>query len=400
MAKEYRIEYPFDPELMSSMLNSMLGVEIFVSSVAPVEPVEHRPIQITYTVTNNFPSGRRLNGYLRYDGEAPPWLPSPAGGVSINDLAPGQHVRGVLNGLAPAAGQDVEITLVYEEFVPGTEFVIGYSATGSTTIDVRAQYELWVGRPVKLLNPRSTGNCDKVVVECTATYGGQPMPLTNPPHPFAVPEATHTEELGVHCAGDTFDTNLRFLFEGVPGVAPDLYFNYLFANLGYDANDPKLKEALDLISHAGAAIAQYFVPVGGLWGFVDQLHQLINDALLASCDGLVAADQFQLTSQQVADVTAVTGSYSLESPVYEGSPSPAVCGEVSHYKVTWQITRRSHEPADQRLLDRLEIESGELRTAAIQARIATSGPVATAMQTAKRPARGSERRTTRRVTNR
>jgi hypothetical protein len=170
------------------------------------------------------------------------------------------------------------------------------------------------------------------------------MPLANPPHPFAVPEATHTENLGGHCAGQTFDTNSRFLFEGVPGVAPDLYFNYLFANLGYDPNDARLKDALDIISHAGAAIAQYLYPLGPLWGFVDQLHQLINDALFASCDGAVAADQFKLTSQQVADVTAGTGNYSLQPPVYEGSNSPAICGEVSHYSVTSQIARLSWVP--------------------------------------------------------
>ncbi len=312
-------------------------VVINITRVTPAQPEENQAIEVDYTISN-FVIGKTLNGVVTLQvplGEAKP----------LQGLSYGASQSGTLRGLAPLAGQNIEIKVAYQEF-GGAEFVPTFEADASVSINISARYELSIDW-VKVDNPRSLIH-DTLIGECTATYGGQPVPNQAPQRtPFDTPSPTVAAAFGDHGAGDVIWTP-TFKFgpiSGVPGLAPDLVFNYSFANLGYDqSHEADVQKALDWISRLGAAIASAAFPAwSGISPIVDALHEMINAALLSSCDGIVAADSFTVPSAKLGAMTAENQHVLSYLVPYHGTNSPVVCGETSNYEVQWTIRRRSRD---------------------------------------------------------
>jgi hypothetical protein len=315
-------------------------VVINITRVTPAQPEENQPIQVDYTISNFMP-GKTLNGEVT--------LQVPQGEAkAVQGLSYRASQSGTLRGLAPLAGQNIEIKVAYQEFGGVAEFVPTFEADDSDFINISARYELRIDW-VKVDNPRAPIH-DTLVGECTATYGGQPVPNQAPQRtPFDTPSPTVAEAFGNHGAGDVIWTP-TFTFgpiSGVPGLAPDLVFNYSFANKGYDqSHEADMLTVLDWISKLGAAIASAALPAySGLSPIVEQFNEFINSLFFTNCDGLVAGDSFTVQSAKLA---AVTGGdqhvFSTDPPLkYQGTSSPVMCGETSNYEVHWTIRRLSRD---------------------------------------------------------
>ncbi|HZU01107.1 MAG TPA: hypothetical protein VFA10_15675 [Ktedonobacteraceae bacterium] len=317
-----------------------------ILSVNPPEPTEFTPIAITVTVTNS--TTDPFSGSVAYAGTANPTsgassaqvnLPAGSGlaGIVTGQNAPSTTVT--VFGLAPAAGQNVAVQVNLFKDEPGVEFPppIG---NASFTLNIAANYQFAV-ESLHCLNPRSLDN-DTLKGSCRVLFGGQPLASCHPQSPFDVPQATQYEEYGDHGAGAVISTSFCFTgFGGVPGLAPDLTITYDFENSGYAGSaEDEMNKILDVVSDLGAGVATALVGGGSGWGLVDQAHHQINAAIFSSCDGPVAGDFITVKSDVLAEVTTANGTYT-ETRTYPGTSSPAVCGEVSHYEVTFTFTRLS-----------------------------------------------------------
>ena len=235
-------------------------------------------------------------------------LQVPQGGQeAVKGLTYGQSQSGSLRGLAPLAGVNAEIKVSYQEF-GGAEFVPTFESDGSVYVNITARYELSIDW-VRVVNPRAKYN-DTLIGECTAVYGGQPVPNIAPQRtPFDTPSPTVTAAFGDHGGGDTIPTpTFRFgPISGVPWLAPDLVFNYSFVNKGYDqSHEKEVEQALDWISRLGAAVASAAFPaLSGISPILDLIHEAEFAAALSSCDGIVAGDSFTLPSGKLAVLTGV-----------------------------------------------------------------------------------------------
>jgi hypothetical protein len=326
---------PLDAALSLIDLGHFFGVDLQILAVTPNLPMENSPIKITFQLRNLF-DRRTLNGLVRFTGS--PAFPDPLF-QPITNLLPGQTQRGYVWGLAPLAGQGVSIDVVYEESTAPP-----FNVTAETEIDIRAQYQLSVDW-LKVLNPRSLDD-DTLIGTCCAHYGDAVLQPAVPARPFEFVECQQAV-YGDHGSGDVVLTGFLFeTFEGVPGVAPDLVFNYYFCNAGgTDTDEQKARQWLEVLSKIGAAVATFELPsYAAIWSLVDYLLDIGLSEIFQSCDGLVAGDQFKLTSAQLDQVTRSGGGFGLVN-TYTGTPSPWNCGEVSHYQVHWLIMRLSNQPA-------------------------------------------------------
>jgi hypothetical protein len=325
-------------------LDQFIGVDLEILSVSPDTPMEKTPIKITFQLTDRFPS-RPLNGQVQFLGDVTSVGPST---YQVDDLLPGQTIRGFVWGIAPLAGHDVQIRIVYEEPSPGVRFgsVIGaqpaafVQSTAGTEIDIKAQYQLFVDW-LKVLNPRALDD-DTLVGQCTAHFGDTVLQPAMPARPNEFVDSM-TATYGDHGSGDTVQTGFLFeTFEGVPGVALPLDFNYIFANAGgTDTDEQKAKQWLDGLAAAGGAVASVVYPAGTpVWTVAVAALTKFFDFLFPDCDGPVAVDRFVLTSSKLDQLTR---NGSLEQlNFYTGTDSPAVCGETSHYLVHFYISRPSN----------------------------------------------------------
>jgi len=301
-------------------------------SVNPPVPIENTPIEISFQLTNA--SYGSLSGLVRFVGqhEDPKIGPST---YQVNGLAPGGSVWGKVRGLAPAAGQNQEIDLSFEPPVKGIPVLGGYK-----TIDVRATYRVDVYQLV-CHNPRSK-NQDTLIGVCSAFDDGAPLPPTNPnpQRQFEDQYGLQTESYGDHGSGSTIPVHFSFgPFDDVPGEDRDLTFTYIFSNMGGGLG--AARQGLQITGHLAAAIGSAAGPIGAaIGGLIDGILQGIS-GILQDCNGQVASDKFRLHSGDMERITTQGQGHYEQTDSYEGNPSPGDCGEVSHYDVSWRLSRLS-----------------------------------------------------------
>lgn len=245
--------------------------------------------------------------------------------------------------MSPGAGKDVQVFLDFYEdgAFPGVETPPPSYSTYEW-LDIAARYEIAI-KWIRVEEARSQQQ-DTIIGQCSALYGGSPLPHpTSDRSPFDAP-TTQSKEFGSHGDGSTIETDFRFgPFSGVPGAAPDLVFNYIFANAGYAASHHgELLSVMTWLNNAGAEIAKLAVPEAeSIFTIVSGGFGELFEIALANCDGVVAADQIFMTSLALDQVTRHTGGVS-EERFYPGTVSPRGCGANSRYRVKWTVTRLSH----------------------------------------------------------
>jgi hypothetical protein len=311
---------------------------IEITRVEPARPVENQPVDVFYKITSLF---KPLSGTIVFNGVADDTLKQRD---RIDELPEGQSVHGRVQGIAPGAARGAEIRLDFyddDATKAGVEFPPPAFYT-STSVDVAARYQLQVDW-FKVDNPRSLRN-DTILGSCTVLFGDNPLPNPHPGSPFDVPKPTQAFDFKDHGGGDVVPTPFAFgPFESVPGLPPDLTFDFVFLNAGYAASgEEQTKKVLDTLSDVGAAIASAAIPAAAaIFPLVNQAHKESNAAFLSSCDGTVAADKITMMSDALAGQTANEGTYS-ETRHYTGTSSPVICGETSNYDVKFSIVRLSH----------------------------------------------------------
>jgi hypothetical protein len=312
-----------------------LGGDLKVTKVDPAEPTENQAITVFFTLTNTSPIP--MTGSVTLTGRSA--SSTAASRTQIGTLAPRQSISRSLAGLAPPAGKAAEIGFAFWEDVPGKE-IFQPMLQWSFPLSVAASYELRIDN-VTVDNPRAPQN-DTLNGEATALFGGQPLPNPDPSSPFDQP-GTQVQKFGNRGAGSILPTRFRFgPFTEVPGIAPVVKFNFIFANEGYSGSSEEAGlKALNGLSAAGQAIATFEIPQGSAaFDKANDVHKGINGALFSSCDGVVAAAQIEMQSDVIDAVTRSTGVYS-ENRAFEGTSSPVVCGKTSNYHVRFTILRLS-----------------------------------------------------------
>jgi hypothetical protein len=333
------------PGFQVTQLAASVGCEIL--SVEPPQPIEFTPIWITVRITNA--PAQPFSGDVRYTGQ-PSWADRsfyhvniPAGpgiaGVMMGQQVPTRTVT--FSGLAPAAGQNVPIEVqLFRDPAPAEEFTLPI-ATASFALNIAATYRFGIDT-LECLNPRSKNN-DTLKGSCKVLVGDQYLALYDPGSPWNAPQDTYYEEYGDHGAGFSTPTKFHFQeFGGVPGLAPNVAIVYNFENSGHAGSIEEVtNKVLDGLSDLGAGVVTGIEGGGDGWAKANEAHHQFNAAITASCDGLVAGDTLgPASSDQLASMTAENRTYT-ETRRYEGTSSPYICGEVSHYEVTFTLTRVS-----------------------------------------------------------
>lgn len=362
------------PENLPGLTAAQLAdgvTKLVIVSIAPKTPIENQPIEIYFRISDS-PIPR--HGILIYDG-----LPKPGTDGSVRvDMEAGQVRSGVIHGMAPRAGEQVEITINFFGDNEGERQHTEHPAprlAGTKNIDILAQYELtfeWF----KVVNPRQGPDAppayparDKVFATYTVHYGDEMVsPLNGPARlsPFSDPPGTFTLEYPYLQAGETAPVNLKWgTFTQIPGKGPDLVLDFVMTNIQYEASGKGTAlQVLDWMSKVGQAIATVAYPqFSAGWAAADQLHQTFNNHAFDDCDGLVVVDRITMHSSVMADVAGrttesvdeISGNdphlqvvrheygigYYAEERLYQGESSPAVCGEISHYIIRFSVGRRS-----------------------------------------------------------
>jgi hypothetical protein len=325
-----------------------------ILSVDPPEPIEFTPISLKVAVINYGTSP--FSGSIAYDfgsiaftgtanstviekSSARVNLPAGHGYLSVLNVKPAPQTIVTISGFAPAAGRNVPVQVKLFEDQPGVEFPEPL-VTESFPLNIVANYRFAI-KTLRCLNPRSTFN-DTLKGSCRVLFGDQPLANCHPKSPFDVPQETQYEEYGDHGAGAVIPTSFCFeRFGGVPGLAPDLTVVYTFENSGHAGSlEDIMNQILDVVSDLGAGAATALVGGGEGWSIVNKAHHQSNAAFFSSCDGPVAGDMITVKSHVLARLTAANGTYT-ETRTYPGTSSPAICGMVSHYQVTFTFTRLS-----------------------------------------------------------
>lgn len=131
-------------------------------------------------------------------------------------------------------------------------------------------------------------------------------------------------------------THMVYLTISPVEVGPNdvLKFGYVIMNQGHGDTG----KVIDVLTTVGASAATL---AGGIWGAVAAAIKQLLGALVADCDGVVAADNVSYTGVQLEKLTERRSSY-FQQRHYPGTDSPTGCGSNSDYSVTWQIKRMSH----------------------------------------------------------
>jgi len=306
-------------------------VEIDVLQVSPAIPTENFPIAIDFKVLNH--TSKTQSGVVRFPGQQTADGPST---YQVNGLGPGRSLWGTVWGLAPAAGLSQEIYLRFEP--QDTNTIV--TRRGLKTMDVKATYELWITELV-CKKPRSLDK-DTLIGVCSASYGGKPLPPKNPHplRPFEDQLGLQTESYGDHGSGSTIPVHFVFgPFDSFPGEDKDLTFTHIFSNMG--GGPDAARQGMQITGHLAAAIGSATGPIGAaIGGLIDGVLQGIS-SILQNCNGQVASDKFRMKSSEMYQATAENGQY-VQTDSYDGTPSPAVCGEASSYQVRWNLGRGSY----------------------------------------------------------
>jgi hypothetical protein len=287
-----------------------VGYYLALDSVAPSAPIEHEPMQISFSLTNatQTPVSGFVSGPAVYD-------------VQVNELQPGDTFTGSLAATAPAAGHDVpvEVDFFRLPLPEGIDFPLP-NAEATTTIDVAARFAVDL-ESFHVDNTRALHN-DTDVVSISAQLGDGT--------PLSANAAMGDVNNGDHKVGLTVGP-----FDVVPGLLPDLTITFAIVNAGY--NEGTLRTVLDDISSATeAALDKAYPAFAGVWFVANELTRFLNRLLTADCDGVVAADKISLSSLALDQVSRTTRVYRESQPrVYPGTDSADGCGSNSEYSVTW-----------------------------------------------------------------
>jgi hypothetical protein len=292
--------------------------------VTPDKVIEHRPIQIFFTLTNILA------------GVVSGVVSCPFGGKRlIRNLAPGASFSSVLVSSAPSAGAAVEIPLDFYEDPPprGVEFP-GPSVTGGTDpIAIGATYQFSIGQ-FKILKTRAVHN-DTDFVGLQVGIDGNQSPM-------------HWKDMG-----DVNDGvhGVEGLFQGPFEIMPTTTVGMAYTIQNYGYNLGGLKAFFDLVSGSAADVLSA-VFQGSDWTQVDSLTKLINNKQFANCDGVTVIDAHSFTGQKLNDMTAGNGFFNEERSYPPDNLSPEQsdlyksadgCGASSRYTVTYSIERTSFQ---------------------------------------------------------
>lgn len=199
------------------------------------------------------------------------------------------------------------------------------------------QYSLIV--PYSYINQIRSNDADTFV----ASVGLQVMNAEGALHKLW---PSQVASLGKYTSGSEVRVYLRYDNVDVPGPTDEsadggaIYWNLVIANAGHAAPS----DLIGAISSTSEAVAGALLGtgniiatiVGGVILGTAELVQLLSNG----CDGVVAAQNWAFTDQQLTAMTNGVPSW-VESEDYPGSSSPIYCSSQSNYSVSYQIASGS-----------------------------------------------------------
>lgn len=313
---------------IDTRLGVLTAVSVDIVEVSPAIPVEHTPISVTFSLTNNLK--RPVSGTVQ--------LSEATAFSRITNLAPRAVFNGTVQGRAPAAGPDVllEIDFFDDEDLSSGEFPPP-TASGTFRLAVSATYDLGIDSLMCKFRC-SQIQPDSVIGGVLANVGDKP--LGDPTDP------TNTTGKQVNL-GDVptlqpIPLGIKFAaFTSLAGSSPPLDLAYTFTSQGgWDI----VREILDVVSSAARGVLTIVYPQGSdAWKEIDQEVKKLHDQIYASCGRPVVVDHVGIPSDQLLALTSTTGVYSQQKEYIVPATQAYPC-QTSDYFITFTITRTSFRP--------------------------------------------------------
>lgn len=205
------------------------------------------------------------------------------------------------------------------------------SEDGSYPVDTLTKYDPDLERPLSLyvsidnvmINEARSPNSDVLYVGISAKKSdGEPL--------------VSTRYLGVRGDGSNITTSLNlgpFVFDKDDDADNSLKIELLGLNKAGSRTPFTLLSLTD-------ALIQLMDPlykISSLNHATNLLHSISPGLIPGGCNGLVFADEVDLSYNALRNSTSLTGTYSQEK-LYTGTNSPPGCGPLSEYVVTLSIT--------------------------------------------------------------
>jgi hypothetical protein len=209
-----------------------------IDSIIPSLPLEHRPIQINFTLSNS--SGNDVSGSV--DAVL-------GGSYAIDNLANGTSISGSINSTAPSAGKGVPLLLQFfkHPLPEGIEFPPP-DDEDQIAVDVAAKYMLSLDSFDIDIKRSAHLMTDTDYVSMAAQLGGE--------QPLSQTKFMGDLDDGHHPVGLQLGS-----FNSIPDVSPDLVFSFLIENHGGGGSDaPTVLQVTNGISSATKGILTYVYP--------------------------------------------------------------------------------------------------------------------------------------------
>ncbi|HKW63137.1 MAG TPA: hypothetical protein VJN89_11370 [Candidatus Acidoferrum sp.] len=326
--------------------------QVTVLGVEPALPIENTEVTIRFSISNSSYDEKNLSGFVTYIGNAK--LPDAAK-FRVDNLKPGGTIIGTVKGTAPRAAANAIFQLGYTD--DSQPFVGEFrlpSAYGDGAFDVAATYTLAITSIICSRPRNGRNNPDKLTATCKATWEGSDASLPIPPPAdddpvFMVPPTDSIiRRLGDIHSQQTIYPDLMFgPFTSVPGKGPAIHFSYVLVNTSSsESSDATYTAVANGISKAGQVVASIAAPtLSAAWGGIDTIIEAINNAIGASCDGVVATDAFITQSSNLEQYTFASGYYNYGvnfDSEQLGVQTPVACGRAPYYTVWISFVRLSH----------------------------------------------------------
>lgn len=135
--------------------------------------------------------------------------------------------------------------------------------------------------------------------------------------------------------------NLQFGPILIKDPATRVVVNWAIVNDGH-SSDTDLQTKL---SSGLVGLATRVLGAASVWAAIAGavINQILN-IVFADCDGVVAAEQIDLTGGNLHAMTAATNGFTQEI-LYPGTDSDTGCGSNSLYSVTWSVLRIPPDPS-------------------------------------------------------
>jgi hypothetical protein len=335
---------PAHADVTGIVTQPLFGTFLSIDSIEQGSRVENRPMYIHFTLSNF--TAVEQNGYVgayTVDGEGS--YADSGDYYRILRLAPWTSATGVVTMNAPASGL---ANLVDAYFFEGFQGEFGRTPTlaeDQTQIDTAARYVFSLGS-ITNVNPRARYNDTNEAAIYTPSIPGVPASCSDPSGNPAVCAAVSIGDMG---AGATRTLNLALPPVDLLPSDPSFGFNYTVVNAGNHGLGATTDQVLNGISSVAAGVLDIVYPQAAAgWAALDMLTHLINDAITASCDGLVISQSVGISpTQLLIDTGTRDGSGAFIDQVarfmgHPGLPSPAVCGMTSNYRSMWLENRRRY----------------------------------------------------------